>query len=102
MRKRKHVVSFHLSAKELRHLETQTALSGLNREEFLRTLIMGAELRERPCEHHADLLRKISGLCNNANQLARLANTYKEADSEKVELMLRLVRAVWEEVRDNW
>ena len=47
-------------------------------------------------------LRKISGLCNNANQLARLANTYKEADSEKVELMLRLVRATWETVRDNW
>ena len=62
MRKRKHVVSFHLSAKELRHLETQTTLSGLNREEFLRTLIMGAELRARPCEHHAELLRKISGL----------------------------------------
>ena len=61
MRKRKHVVSFHLSAKELRHLEIQVALSGLNREEFMRTLIMGAELRARPCEHHADLLRKISG-----------------------------------------
>ena len=102
MTKRSHVIPLRLNAKELRHLETQVKLSGLSREEFLRTLIMGAELRARPCEHHAELLRKIAGLCNNANQLARLANTYKEADSEKIELMLRLVRATWEEVRDNW
>ena len=36
---------------------------------------MGAELRAKPCEHHADLLHKVAGLCNNANQLAKVANT---------------------------
>ena len=64
MRKRNHIIPLHLNKKELAHLETQVKQSGLPREEFLRTLIMGAELRAKPCNHHADLLHKVAGLCN--------------------------------------
>ena len=46
MRKRNHIIPLHLNKKELAHLETQVKLSGLPREEFLRTLIMGAERSE--------------------------------------------------------
>ena len=102
MRKRNHVVPLHLNKKELAHLEAQGELSGQSREEYLRTLIMGAQLRARPCTHHADLLRKVAGLCNNANQLARVANTYGEADAARVEEMTRIARDVGKEVRENW
>lgn len=64
MRKRNHVIPVRLNAKELRYLEEQVKKSGFSREEYLRTLIMGAEVHAKPCEHHGDLLRKISGLCN--------------------------------------
>ena len=96
------MIPLHLNKKELAHLETQAKISGLPREEFLRSLIMGIELRPRPCEHHADLLRKAAGLCNNANQLARVANTYGEASQYSVEEMTRIARQVWEEVKKNW
>ena len=76
--------------------------SGLPREEFLRTLIMGAELRAKPCDHHADLLHKVAGLCNNANQLAKVANTYGEASQQSVEEMTRLARTVWRAVKEQW
>ncbi|MCO7137332.1 plasmid mobilization relaxosome protein MobC [[Clostridium] leptum] len=102
MRKRNHIISLHLNRKELAHLEAQVKLSGLSREEFLRTLIMGAELRARPCDHHADLLHKVAGLCNNANQLARIANTYGEASQQSIEEMTQLARQVWNEVKNNW
>lgn len=102
MRKRNHIIPLHLNKKELAHLEAQVKTSGLPREEFLRTLIMGAELRARPCDHHADLLHKVAGLCNNANQLAKVANTYGEASQQSVEEMTNLARQVWEEVRNNW
>ena len=59
MRKRNHVIPIRLNTKEMKHLETQVAVSGLNREEYLRTLILGAEVRAKPCTHHADLLRKL-------------------------------------------
>ena len=41
MRKRNHVIPIRLNTKEMKHLETQVAVSGLNREEYLRTLILG-------------------------------------------------------------
>ena len=102
MRKRNHIIPLHLNKKELAHLEEQVKTSGLPREEFLRSLIMGAELRARPCDHHADLLHKAAGLCNNANQLAKVANTCGEASQQSVEDMTRLARQVWEEVKENW
>ena len=102
MRKRNHVIPLHLNAKELGYLEKQVKQSGLAREELLRSLIMGTELRAKPCTHHADLLRKAAGLCNNANQLARIANTYVEADQRSIEEMIRLARQIWKEVKNNW
>lgn len=102
MRKRSHVIPLHLNARELEHLEKQVKQSGLSREELLRSLIMETELRARPCAHHADLLRKAAGLCNNANQLARIANTYGEAGQQSVEEMIRLARQIWKEVKNNW
>ena len=95
MRKRNHIIPLHLNKKELAHLEAQVKTSGLPREEFLRSLIMGAELRARPCDHHADLLHKVAGL-------ARVANTYGEAGPQSIEEMTKLVRKVWEEVKENW
>ena len=102
MRKRNHIIPLHLNKKELAHLETQVKQSGLPREEFLRTLIMGAELRAKPCDHHVDLLHKVAGRCNNANQLAKVANTYGEASQQSVEEMTAIARQVWKEVKENW
>lgn len=102
MRKRNHVIPVHLNAKELRYLDEQVKKSGFSREEYLRSMIMGAEVRAKPCEHHADLLRKIAGLCNNANQLARAANTSGTAEPERVEEMLRIAKETWKMVKEEW
>lgn len=102
MRKRNHVIPVRLTAKELKYLDQQTALSGLPREEYLRSLIMGAEVRARPCSHHVDLLRKVAGLCNNANQLAHVANATGQAGQESVDEMLRISKEVWKDVKEMW
>lgn len=102
MRKRNHVIPVHLNAKELRYLDEQVKKSGFSREEYLRSMIMGAEVRAKPCEHHADLLRKIAGLCNNANQLARAANTSGTAEPERVGEMLRIAKETWKTVKEEW
>lgn len=91
-----------LTAKELRRLNEQAERSGLSREEFLRSLIKGTNIKAKPCTHHADLLHKVAGLCNNANQLARVANTYGQADQASVNEMTRIARMVWEDVKEDW
>ena len=102
MRKRGHVIPLRLTDQELAHLNRCAAASGLPREEYLRSLIMGKTITPRPCTHHADLLRKVAGLCNNANQLARRAKSRSIFAGDSVEEMARIARVVWEEVRENW
>ena len=43
MRKRNHVIPVRLNAKELRFLEEQVEKSGLSREEYIRSIVMGGE-----------------------------------------------------------
>ena len=102
MRRRGHVIPLRLDEREYRHLCEQVKTSGLSREEYLRSLILDKEIHPRPCTHHAELVRQISGLCNNANQLAKVANTYGEASQQDIEEMTKLARQVWEEVKENW
>lgn len=101
-RKRRHIVPIRLTEKELRHLNRQSNLSGLSREGYIRALIMGTELHPRPCTHHADLLRKVAGLCNNANQLAHRANSTGVAGQESVDKMTALAAEIYRLVKENW
>lgn len=102
MRKRNHVIPVRLNAKELRYLDDQVQTSGFSREEYLRSLICGAEVKAKPCEHHAELLRKIAGLCNNANQLAHVANASGTASAESIKEMLRISKETWQMVKEDW
>ena len=101
-RKRRHVIPLRLTENELKHLNRLAAQSGLSREKLLRALIMGETIRPRPCTHHEDLLRKVSGLCNNANQLAHQANSTRRAEQKSVEKMIELTREVYNDVKLNW
>ena len=101
-RKRQHQIAVRLSDRELCHLNRQSNLSGLSREAYIRSLIMGAELHPRPCTHHADLLRKVAGLCNNANQLAHRANSAGVAGQESVDRMTALAAEVYRIVKETW
>lgn len=101
-RKRRRVISLRLTEKELKHLNRLAAQSGFSREKLLRALIMGETIHSRPCTHHEDLLRKVSGLCNNANQVAHRANSTGVAGQESVDKMIRISQEIWKEVKNQW
>ena len=102
MRKRSCVVSFHVDEKELVYLNRQVVASGISREEYLRSLVMDKEIHPRPCAHHAELVRKVAGLCNNANQLAHRANSTGVAGQQSVDEMMRIAKEVWREIKENY
>ena len=102
MRRRDHVIPLRLNEREYRHLCEQVKISGFSREEYLRSLILGKEIHPRPCTHHADLLRKVAGLCNNANQLAHVANGTGMAGEASVQEMLRISKETWRLVKEEW
>ena len=102
MRRRDHVIPLRLNEREYRHLCEQVKTSGFSREEYLRSLILDKEIHPRPCTHHGELVRKISGLCNNANQLAHRANSTGVAGQQSVDEMTRLTRQIWNEINEKW
>ena len=96
------MIPLRLNEREYRHLCVQVKTSGLSREEYLRSLISGKEILPRPCTHHAELVRKVSGLCNNANQLAHRANSMGVAGQQSVDEMTRIAKEVWHEIKENY
>ncbi len=102
MRRRGHVIPLRLNEREYRYLSEQVKTSGLSREEYLRSLILDKEIHPRPCTHHAELVRQISGLCNNANQLAHRANSTGMAGQQSVDEMTRIAKEVWLTIKENY
>ena len=48
MRKREHAFILRLNNDEMHHLKKQVETSGLSREVYVRKLVMGREVKERP------------------------------------------------------
>ncbi len=101
MRTRTHPVSLWLTDQEHDHLKRQAEISGLKIDPFIRQLITGVNLRPRPPDTYAALLRELSAIGNNINQLAHQANARGEATREEITEAARLVRQVARLVKDT-
>jgi hypothetical protein len=69
---------------------------------MLRQLILGVDLRPRPPDTYAALLRELSAIGNNINQLAHQANARGEATQNEIDEAARLVRRAWRLVKDSF
>ena len=57
MRKRNRHVSVWMDDAEYRHLKTQAQLAGMGMDPFIRNLVAGIQLRPRPPDAIAELIR---------------------------------------------
>lgn len=101
-RKRNWHVSVWLNDAELGHLRRQAAAAGLGVDPFLRSLILGVELRPRPPDTYAALLRELSAIGNNINQIAHTVNAQKYAADGQVDRAVALVQRAWRLVKDSF
>ncbi|NCC87760.1 MAG: plasmid mobilization relaxosome protein MobC [Clostridia bacterium] len=74
MRKRNVQVLFRLDKNETQDFNKKVKKSGLSRETFLRQMIAGYELHEKPDDEFYDTMREISVIGNRVNQIAAKAN----------------------------
>ena len=79
---RKKQILIRLSEKEYRHLTEQADLAQLNINQFVRNLIMGVKIKPRPKEEWAELLRQMSAIGNNINQMAYRAELNELTDEQ--------------------
>jgi len=100
VRKRNIIVKVHLNEAEREHLKEQVQISGFTTEQFLRRLIAGKEIKPRPPENMTELLRQLSAIGNNINQLTRVANTCKSVRQETLEQVLEMQAAIWRSIEE--
>ena len=94
-RTRNRHVSVWLTDAELVHLRKQATAAGLGIDPFLRSLILGVQLRPRPPDTYAALLRELSAIGNNINQIARTVNARGFASGEDIAAITAAQETIW-------
>ncbi len=101
MRKRNRHVSVWMNEQEYRHLKRQAEVAGMGMDPFIRSLVLGIQLRPRPPDTYAALLRELSAIGNNVNQIAHNTNASKSASQAEIDEAVKLVRQAWRLVKDT-
>ena len=74
--KRNYSVLLKLNTKEYFTLKSKANEAGLNKSEYLRTLIYESQVKARITPEQMNEIRQLTGIANNINQIARRLNTY--------------------------
>lgn len=82
--KRTYMVSVKLDTSEYYSLKTKANSAGMSRSEYIRRCLTGSVIQQRLSPELNDYIRKLSGMGNNLNQIARKANAagYTNARAE--------------------
>lgn len=88
-----------MNEQEHEHLKQQAEISGYPMEPFIRTLIMGVNLRPRSPDELSDLLRQLTGIGTNINQIAKVANASGYVRREDIQSIMEMQAALWRAVK---
>ncbi len=102
MRTCQHHISAWLSESEYRHLKKLKEASGLTTSNIIRKLLKGVEVTPRPTEHTVALLRELSAIGNNINQIARTANATQSVSTAQLNEVQRLLGEAWKMIKDAY
>lgn len=81
MRNRNVQILFRLTDDEAEYLQTLVERSGRSREAFLREMVRGYRLCEKPDPEFYQIMRELSAIGNRINQLAVKANALDFVDT---------------------
>lgn len=101
MRTRNRHISVWMNEREYRHLRAQAELVGMGIDPFIRSLVSGVQLRPRPPDTYTTLLRELSAIGNNVNQIAYWANAQQSASEADIQEAAALVRRAWRLVKET-
>lgn len=92
-------VSLRLNSTEYAYLRKLSTDTGLKMEPVIRRLIVGSELRPRPPGELTELLRQMSGVAANINQIAKVANASGFVRMEEIERIKSMQKMLLQAVK---
>ena len=90
-----------LSDSEHAHLLKQCTITGLSTSALIRHSIMGVDIRPRPPDTYAALLRELSAIGNNLNQIAYWSNARRDISKAETADAVALIRQAWRLVKET-
>ena len=84
-RTRQHKIEVRLNDEEYFKLEDTISLMGTNRSEYLRKLIVGTRIKEKPPDNFYKYMKEFSLLGSNLNQIAERINTITKIEDWEYE-----------------
>jgi hypothetical protein len=90
-----------MNDKEYQHLKVQAQLAGMGTDPFIRNLVAGVQLRPRPPDEYAALLRELAAIGNNINQIAHWANAQKSIHESEIVEAAVLANEAWRLVKEH-
>ena len=85
MKRRTVKKQFWFSRDEAQDLQKKAKKTCLTEAALVRLLVRGYEPKERPDERFYDVMRQLSSIGNNINQLAAQANSLSFVDAQKLQ-----------------
>ena len=76
------------------------AYSGLNKSVLIRKLISDVKVNPAPVDEYREICVLLSNVTNDLNQIVRQANTTDSMDSEKLDVVIILIRKCWQLLRE--
>lgn len=103
---KEHKITVKVSETELELVDKKAKDAGMNRSRYIRGLINGnGNIDSTFAIDRANLIRQVSGVATNVNQIARMVNTNKflrSSDLFDIELKLDRLLKIFREVLDEW
>lgn len=100
MKIRNRKITVRLSEKERKFLGEQADAGGMKIEPYIRKLIMGNEVKSRPKEEWAEVVRQVAAVGNNINQIARNTNIGMEVTVDILKEVLEMQKQIWERIKN--
>lgn len=91
MRERTIKQQIWLNQQEKNLLKEKSKKVGLTESEFLRSCIKGYKIKEQPTEEIKNFQRDITGIANNINQIARIANSSRYISNNDLDYVQKKV-----------
>ena len=91
MRERTIKQQIWLNQQEKNLLKEKSKKVGLTESEFLRSCIKGYKIKEQPTEEIKKFQRDITGIANNINQIARIANSSRYISNNDLDYVQKKV-----------
>ena len=89
-------ITVRLTDKEYAKLREMSETSGLKMEPVIRKLLVGYEIRPRPNATYIKLIKELSAIGNNLNQIAKRMNATGNVYKADVNEVKELMKQVWQ------